>query len=77
MVCQCKGGCEHWTKLEIEGKLLRTSGGTGHSGKNYNDGYKRCKRCEYYLQTEDLRCKCCGGLLKLRSMKKKIDVVRM
>jgi len=77
MVCGCKGACEHWTKLEIEGKLLRTSGGTGHAKKNYNDGFKRCRRCEYYLQTEELRCNCCHGLLKTRSMKKKIDVVRM
>ena len=30
----------------------------------YFDGYKRCGQCRIFWKTDDIRCKCCGLLLK-------------
>lgn len=71
MVCRCKGFCR-----KFEG-ILRTPGGVGGAKKNYSHGWKRCKRCSYNINTTNLRCECCRGLLKTRSMKHKINPLRI
>lgn len=71
MTCICKGACVNFKDI------LRTSGGVGGAKKGYKHGWKRCKRCSYNINTQELRCKCCHGLLKTRSMKKKINPVRI
>lgn len=70
MVQACKGICDSFSNIQ------KSNGGIG--GVNaYTNGQKRCKRCGYYKVTTDLRCGCCGGLFKTRSMRKKINPLRI
>lgn len=54
----------------------------GHKGYKIG-GIKRCKRCDYCLVTDDLRCKCCNGLFKTKRtsgvnrVKNKIEEIRI
>ena len=34
--------------------------------QGYSNGLKRCRRCNYCLVTEELRCNCCHGLFKTK-----------
>jgi hypothetical protein len=71
MACGCKGVCDAFKNI------LKTPGGIGNAKKGYKHGWKRCRRCGYYIKTMELRCECCHGLLKTRSMKKKIYSTRI
>ena len=42
--------------LRLYGSILAS----GH----YSTGVKYCRRCEYYLITLELFCKCCGSRLR-------------
>jgi len=39
--------------------------------KSYERGYRYCSRCAAYYLTDDSRCPCCGGQLRLLPRKRK------
>lgn len=61
MACVCKGKCS-----EFENTFKRP----GVFG--YTHGRKRCKRCNYSIETTELRCKCCHGLFKTKRTSGKV-----
>ena len=52
---QCNGSCKKYKAL-----------GNTHEGGRYEQGQKRCHRCEIYINWEGLWCPCCGYLLRTK-----------
>ena len=51
----CNGSC----------KKYKATGSTREGGR-YEQGQKRCHRCEIYIEWEGLWCPCCGYLLRTK-----------
>ena len=50
----CKGICQQFRELKSE------------DGGIYEDGMKRCTKCNVNMKLEQLRCPCCNGLLRTK-----------
>ena len=50
----CKGKCDNLSDYDTR---------SGNKG-SFRLGYKRCKKCEYFILCDGIRCPCCNGLLK-------------
>lgn len=63
MVTICNGNCAMFKDI------IFTEGGVGghYSKFALKNGGKRCQRCSYNIVTNDLRCKCCKGLFKVKT----------
>lgn len=51
--------------------VLHTSTNSGGAKKGYKDNWKRCAFCEYNINTNELRCKCCKGIFRTKTRRKK------
>ncbi len=51
----CKGVC-----IEYIGPRMQ-------NGKRYGSGQKRCSYCELFILTDEVRCPCCGVILRTKS----------
>ncbi len=51
----CKGVC-----IEYIGPRMQ-------NGKKYGSGQKRCSYCELFILTDEVRCPCCGVILRTKS----------
>ena len=52
---QCVGNCKKY-KSKIN----------THEGGRYEQGQKRCHKCEMFIKWEGLWCPCCGYLLRTK-----------
>ena len=59
MGASCKGVC-------IISKITKIP-----NSQKYQFGLKRCSWCEVWLDTTDIRCKCCKMILRTKSRNKK------
>ncbi len=50
----CKGVC-----IQYKGPRIQ-------NGKRYESGQKRCSYCDLFIQTEEIRCPCCGVTLRTK-----------
>lgn len=50
----CKGLCQQFRELKSE------------NGGIYEEGMKRCTKCDVNMKLEQLRCPCCNGLLRTK-----------
>ena len=52
---QCVGHCEKYRAKS-----------NSHEGGRYEQGQKRCHKCELFIKWEGLWCPCCGYLLRTK-----------
>jgi len=52
---QCNGSCKNYKATS-----------NTHVGGRYEQGQKRCNRCEIYIKWDGLWCPCCGYLLRTK-----------
>ncbi|EGG42295.1 hypothetical protein Nlim_0943 [Candidatus Nitrosarchaeum limnium SFB1] len=43
------------------------------NSKRYENGQKRCTFCGLFLETSEVRCSCCKGMLRTKSRGKKLN----
>ena len=60
MGASCKGICRLSEQIKIP------------NSHNYEYGLKRCSWCEVWLNTDEIRCKCCKMILRTKSRNKRI-----
>jgi len=51
----CKGICENFKSISMPNFLC------------YKSGQKRCIACSLFLDVDDIRCPCCGTVLRTRA----------
>ena len=56
MASYCRGGCDNFKKVP----------------SNLKETKKYCRVCEYFIQTNDLRCKCCNKTYRVNLQKRNI-----
>lgn len=60
----CKGICEDFKGLSMPNFL------------RYKSGQKRCTVCSLFLDVDDIRCPCCGAVLRTKTRnRQKSDVI--
>ena len=60
MGASCKGICRLSEQIKIP------------NSHKYEYGLKRCSGCEVWLNTDEIRCKCCKMILRTKSRNKRI-----
>ena len=60
MGASCKGICRLSEQIKIP------------NSHKYEYGLKRCSWCEVWLNTDEIRCKCCKMILRTKSRNKRI-----
>ena len=60
MGASCKGICRLSEQIKIPNSHI------------YEYGLKRCSWCEVWLNTDEIRCKCCKMILRTKSRNKRI-----
>ncbi len=55
MAQMCKGVC-----IQYKGPRMQ-------NGKRYESGQKRCSYCDLFILTKEIRCPCCGVILRTKS----------
>jgi hypothetical protein len=53
----CKGSCSSYKHRKYTRNAFR-------------EGFIRCRQCDYFIKTDDLRCKCCNGVFARHPRKK-------
>ena len=64
MGASCKGVC-------ILNKVTKIP-----NSQKYQFGLKRCSWCEVWLDTDEVRCKCCKMILRTKSRNKKKPILK-
>ena len=60
MGASCKGICRLSEQIKIS------------NSRKYEYGLKRCSWCEFWLNTDEIRCNCCKMILRTKSRNKRI-----
>lgn len=58
----CKNKCEHYEGIKF-----------GLNGAIDKERYRYCTRCEYFLKTDNVVCRCCGSRYRFKLQRKKVS----